>query len=43
VMRPYPGSLISIAAAKPFPRADLFIDGVDLDYGMRLRQKAFII
>jgi len=25
------------------PRADLFIDGVDLDYGMRLGQKAFII
>jgi rhamnosyltransferase len=37
------GSLISIAAAKTIslPRADLFIDGVDLDYGMRLRQKGF--
>lgn len=37
------GSLISIAAARisPPPRADLFIDGVDLDYGMQLKQKGF--
>ncbi len=37
------GSLISIAAARTLspPRADLFIDGVDLDYGLRLKQKGF--
>lgn len=37
------GSLISITAAKTIdlPRADLFIDGVDLDYGLRLRHKGF--
>ena len=37
------GSLIAVAAAKTIslPRADLFIDGVDLDYGLRLRQKGF--
>lgn len=37
------GSLISVAAAKTIspPRADLFIDGVDFDYGMRLKQKGF--
>lgn len=37
------GSLISIAAAKTIspPRSDLFIDGVDLDYGLRLKQKGF--
>lgn len=37
------GSLISISAAKAIspPRTDLFIDGVDLDYGLRLKQKGF--
>ncbi|MCC5651795.1 glycosyltransferase family 2 protein [Nostoc sp. XA013] len=37
------GSLISIAAAKTvdYPRAELFIDGIDLDYGLRLRQQGF--
>jgi rhamnosyltransferase len=37
------GSLISIAAAKTLslPRTDLFIDSVDHDYGMRLKQKGF--
>lgn len=37
------GSLISIAVAKtiPPPQADLFIDGVDFEYGMRLKQKGF--
>ncbi|MTJ11524.1 glycosyltransferase [Anabaena sp. UHCC 0187] len=37
------GSLISLAAAKTIssPCADLFIDGIDLDYGLRLRQKGF--
>ncbi|TAE57886.1 MAG: glycosyltransferase family 2 protein [Nostocales cyanobacterium] len=37
------GSLISIAAAKtiPVPRSDLFIDGVDFDYGLRLRMKGY--
>ncbi|MFN6462626.1 MAG: glycosyltransferase family 2 protein [Nostoc sp. DedVER02] len=37
------GSLISIAAAKTvgLPRAELFIDGIDLDYGLRLRQQGF--
>ncbi|HEY9845737.1 MAG TPA: glycosyltransferase family 2 protein [Candidatus Caenarcaniphilales bacterium] len=35
------GSLISITAAKTIspPRADLFIDGVDFDYGLRLKHK----
>ncbi len=38
------GSLISIAAAKTisFPCVDLFIDGVDLDYGLQLRQNGFV-
>ncbi|MEH2358942.1 glycosyltransferase family 2 protein, partial [Nostoc sp.] len=37
------GSLVSLAAAKTIspPCADLFIDGIDLDYGLRLRQKGF--
>lgn len=37
------GSLISLAAAKTIapPFDHLFIDGVDLDYGMRLREKGF--
>lgn len=37
------GSLISLKAAKMIdpPRSDLFIDGVDLDYGYRLKQKGF--
>ena len=37
------GSLISIAAAKTIspPRTDLFIDGIDLDYGLRLKQNGF--
>lgn len=37
------GSLISLAAAKTIspPCADLFIDGIDLDYGLRLKQKGF--
>ncbi|MDZ8183315.1 MAG: glycosyltransferase family 2 protein [Nostoc sp. ChiSLP02] len=37
------GSLISIAAAKTvsFPRPELFIDGIDLDYGLRLKQQGF--
>ncbi|MEH2194155.1 MAG: glycosyltransferase [Nostoc sp.] len=37
------GSLISIAAAKTIapPRSELFIDGIDLDYGLRLRQQGF--
>ncbi|WP_375514629.1 glycosyltransferase [uncultured Nostoc sp.] len=37
------GSLISIAAAKTVdsPRAEFFIDGIDLDYGLRLRQQGF--
>lgn len=37
------GSLIAIAAAQAIspPRAELFIDGVDLDYGLRLVQKGF--
>ncbi|MBD2083700.1 MULTISPECIES: glycosyltransferase family 2 protein [unclassified Coleofasciculus] len=37
------GSLISIAAAKtiPPPRSDLFIDGIDLDYGLRLKQAGY--
>ncbi|WP_027404148.1 glycosyltransferase family 2 protein [Aphanizomenon flos-aquae] len=37
------GSLISLTAAKTIcpPCADLFIDGIDLDYGLRLKQKGF--
>ncbi len=37
------GSLISIAAAKTIslPNVELFIDGVDLDYGLRLKQNGF--
>jgi rhamnosyltransferase len=37
------GSLISLAAAKTIslPCTDLFIDGIDLDYGLRLRRKGF--
>lgn len=37
------GSLIYIPAAKIVspPRADLFIDGIDLDYGLRLRREGF--
>lgn len=37
------GSLISLSAAKTIdpPHAELFIDGVDSDYGLRLRQKGF--
>ncbi len=37
------GSLIAISAANTIslPLADLFIDGVDLDYGLRLVQKGF--
>ena len=37
------GSLISLAAAQDVspPCIDLFIDGIDLDYGFRLRQKGF--
>ena len=47
---PYPcdapitsGSLIALAAARrvPLPRADLFIDGVDMDYGMILKKAGF--
>jgi rhamnosyltransferase len=37
------GSLIVLNAAKTigYPRADLFIDGIDLDYGLRLKQQGF--
>ncbi len=37
------GSLISSNAAKIIdpPRSDLFIDGIDLDYGYRLKEKGF--
>jgi rhamnosyltransferase len=37
------GSLINLAAAKTIspPRADLFIDGVDIDYGIRLKEQGF--
>ena len=37
------GSLISLLAAQTIapPSADLFIDGIDLDYGLRLKQKGF--
>lgn len=37
------GSLISVATAKknPLPRADLFIDGIDMDYGLRLKQTGY--
>jgi rhamnosyltransferase len=37
------GSLISLAAAQSIssPSQDLFIDGIDFDYGLRLRKKGF--
>ncbi len=37
------GSLISLAAAQAiaYPSKDLFIDGIDFDYGLRLRRKGF--
>ncbi|BAY62447.1 glycosyl transferase family protein [Calothrix brevissima NIES-22] len=37
------GSLVSLAAAKTIspPCAELFIDGIDFEYGMQLRQKGF--
>lgn len=37
------GSLISLAAAQSiaYPNQDLFIDGIDFDYGLRLRRKGF--
>lgn len=37
------GSLINLKAAEKIelPRVDLFIDGVDWDYGIRLRQQGF--
>lgn len=37
------GSLTSLRAAQTvsLPRTDLFIDGIDLDYGLRLRQQGF--
>jgi rhamnosyltransferase len=37
------GSLISVEKAKTVsaPRADFFIDGIDLDYGLRLKQKGY--
>ena len=37
------GSLISVATAKKnlLPRADLFIDGIDMDYGLRLKQSGY--
>lgn len=37
------GSLTSLTAAQTvsLPRTDLFIDGIDLDYGLRLRQQGF--
>ncbi|MEA5582845.1 glycosyltransferase family 2 protein [Nodularia harveyana UHCC-0300] len=37
------GSLIVLQAAKTIdpPRADLFIDGIDLDYGLRLKHQGF--
>ncbi|WP_414622714.1 glycosyltransferase family 2 protein [Calothrix sp. CCY 0018] len=37
------GSLVSIATAKQniSPRADLFIDGIDMDYGLRLKQNGY--
>jgi rhamnosyltransferase len=37
------GSLISLIAAKTIcsPRVELFIDGIDFDYGLRLRQGGF--
>lgn len=37
------GSLISLKAAQMIspPRADLFIDGIDMDYGLRLKLKGF--
>ena len=37
------GSLISVATAKKnsLPRTDLFIDGIDMDYGLRLKQNGY--
>jgi rhamnosyltransferase len=37
------GSLISLAAAQTIssPRAELFIDGIDFDYGLRLKKEGF--
>ncbi len=37
------GSLISLSVAQTIspPRGDLFIDGIDFDYGLRFRQKGF--
>jgi rhamnosyltransferase len=37
------GSLINLTVAKTIspPRADLFIDGIDLDYGMRIKNQCF--
>lgn len=37
------GSLIVLSAAKTvsLPRTDLFIDGIDLDYGLRLKRAGF--
>ncbi|ERN42344.1 putative glycosyltransferase [Rubidibacter lacunae KORDI 51-2] len=37
------GSLLYLAAARAVgsPRVDLFIDGIDLEYGMRLRQHGY--
>ncbi|MGB5967998.1 MAG: glycosyltransferase family 2 protein [Spirulinaceae cyanobacterium] len=37
------GSLVSLSAAQTIapPKAELFIDGIDFDYGMRLKQKEF--
>lgn len=37
------GSLISVATAKKnsLPRTDLFIDGIDMDYGLRLKQSGY--
>lgn len=37
------GSLTWLSAAQTvsLPRADLFIDGIDLDYGLRLKQQGF--
>lgn len=37
------GSLIPLSVAKSvaYPNSDLFIDGVDFDYGLRIKQKGF--
>lgn len=37
------GSLVSVAAARrtDLPKAGLFIDGVDLDYGLKIRKQGF--